>query len=171
MKQLLAFIYMGLLLHTTAAYATPPCAPSTLEDYVRDIYIPSELIVAGEITDFSADNVSNDQRWTKIKIERLIKGNSTLQEIFIMNWRQHFAGLSDLGSYNKGDKLMLFLKKENNGYHIISPSHCNGGIVNLDSTGQYVEQAWVAGFKGINKMAVDEFISSIQMKLPPPNNK
>jgi len=122
---------------TAPAHATAPCAGLTKAEFVRKVLQPSDLVVVGTVSDFSTHN-ANDHNvivWTKVKIDRMLKGNAPTSEITINGWQ---ASDLPMYGYNRGSRLFLLLKKQGHDYQLTDSNwaECVPSVIEVTPLGK-----------------------------------
>lgn len=132
MKTNFSFVVLltGLLMNVNLAFATTPCIPPEKSWFLENVVTKSDFVVRAKINDFSNLDGSSleNTKWTKIKILENLRGNLSLnQEVLISDW-QATDGM--FFSYEKGQELLFWLKKDRSKYYITSLSwdYCIPGI-------------------------------------------
>ena len=132
MKKMI-FVFVLLLLANTS-YATEPCLRPNEKWFRENVLIESDTVIYGKVLDYSNKNPLDIKNvWTKIEvIERLLGSNLIPKNITILEWQAH---QQPLYPYQKGDYLLLWLKKNGENYHITNMSwqYCIPSIWNAKS--------------------------------------
>lgn len=109
-------VFCIFILVSSSVYATEPCREPSAQWFQDNVIKKSDLAVYARIEDFSEikDVSEADKKgWTKVHVMRELLGRSAPSELTVQQWQAH---LHPLYGYEKGDYIVLWLRRNNDAY-------------------------------------------------------